>query len=77
MSRVSIADIMLRVSVHCGRPQVFEEWDDAALERSLGHMPPAIQAACCDAVGEVRNMPRICFKDSLQAAGAPLAQRAS
>ena len=35
--------------------QVLEEWDQGALERSLGHVPPAVQAACCDAVGEARR----------------------
>ncbi len=60
--------IKLTVAVHCGLTQVLQEWDDAALERSLGHMPPAIQAACGDAVGEVRNMPRSCCQDGFTAA---------
>ena len=37
----------------CSPAQVLEQWDDAALERCLAQMGPAIQAACCDAVGEV------------------------
>jgi len=72
-----VADILLSVSVHVGRTQVLEEWDDAALERSLGHIPPAVQAACGDAVGEVRNMPRSYLKTASWPCGAPLAQRAS
>ena len=57
VSRVSAGNTLLIHGIF-GRAQVLEEWDHAALDRSLGQMATAIQAACSDAVGEARACAR-------------------